>query len=188
MSSIRIILDKCTGCKLCVKACPFGAIEIKDKKAVIDFDKCTLCGACVPSCKFAAIDMKKTAEPTRDLSSYKDVWVFCEQKKGRVQSVSWELLGEGGKLAAKLGSELCAVLIGSGVEKGAQVRLEVSEGPPQVTVPRVVDLPCQQAKQLLESQGFPVQVQFNPEAFARFQNPPENAQVPPGTQVTIGCF
>ncbi|WP_433529212.1 Stk1 family PASTA domain-containing Ser/Thr kinase [Micromonospora sp. CA-263727] len=77
---------------------------------------------------------------------------------------------------------------GSGVEKGAQVRLEVSEGPPQVTVPRVVDLPCQQAKQLLESQGFPVQVQFNPEAFARFQNPPENAQVPPGTQVTIGCF
>ncbi len=77
---------------------------------------------------------------------------------------------------------------GSGVEKGAQVRLEVSEGLPQVAVPRVIDLPCQQAKQLLESQGFPVEVQFNPEATARFQNPPENAQVPPGTQITIGCF
>ncbi|RIV38418.1 Stk1 family PASTA domain-containing Ser/Thr kinase [Micromonospora radicis] len=77
---------------------------------------------------------------------------------------------------------------GSGVEKGAQIRLEVSEGPPLVTVPRVVDLPCQQAKQVLESQGFPVAVQFNPEAVARFQNPNENAQVPPGTQVTIGCF
>ncbi|TBL34306.1 PASTA domain-containing protein, partial [Verrucosispora sp. SN26_14.1] len=77
---------------------------------------------------------------------------------------------------------------GSGVEKGAQVRLEVSKGPPQVTVPRVVDLPCQQAKQVLESQGFQVSVQFNPNAVARFQNPSENAQVPPGSQITIGCF
>ncbi len=77
---------------------------------------------------------------------------------------------------------------GSGVEKGAQIRLEVSEGPPLVTVPRVIDLPCQQAKQVLESQGFPVAVQFNPEAVARFQNPNENAQVAPGTQITIGCF
>ncbi|MBX7264714.1 Stk1 family PASTA domain-containing Ser/Thr kinase [Micromonospora sp. Llam7] len=77
---------------------------------------------------------------------------------------------------------------GGGVERGAQIRLEVSEGPPLVTVPRVVDLPCQQAKQVLESQGFPVTVQFNPNAVTRFQNPNENAQVPPGTQITIGCF
>ncbi|GIJ25360.1 serine/threonine protein kinase [Micromonospora qiuiae] len=77
---------------------------------------------------------------------------------------------------------------GSGVEKGAQIRLEVSEGPPLVTVPRVVDLPCQQAKQALESQGFQVTLQFNPNAIARFQNPPENTQVPPGSQVTVGCF
>ncbi|GIJ77818.1 serine/threonine protein kinase [Micromonospora phaseoli] len=78
--------------------------------------------------------------------------------------------------------------VGSGVEKDAQVRLEVSKGPPQVTVPRVIDLPCQQAKQVLESQGFQVTVQFNPNAVTRFQNPNENAQVPPGTQITIGCF
>ncbi|MEV6814696.1 Stk1 family PASTA domain-containing Ser/Thr kinase [Micromonospora sp. NPDC051296] len=77
---------------------------------------------------------------------------------------------------------------GSGVVKGAQVRLEVSEGPPQVAVPRVIDLPCQQGKQVLESQGFPVEIQFNPEAVVRFQNPPENTPVPPGTPVTIGCF
>ncbi len=77
---------------------------------------------------------------------------------------------------------------GSGVERGAQIRLEVSEGPPLVTVPRVIDLPCQQAKQTLESQGFQVTVQFNPNAVARFQNPPENAQLAPGSQITIGCF
>ncbi|MFC0504464.1 Stk1 family PASTA domain-containing Ser/Thr kinase [Micromonospora costi] len=77
---------------------------------------------------------------------------------------------------------------GTGVEKGTQVKLDVSKGPPLVVVPRVVDLPCQQAQQLLQSQGFPVQVQFNPAAVVRFQSPGENSQVPPGTQITIGCF
>ncbi|MFG3704272.1 Stk1 family PASTA domain-containing Ser/Thr kinase [Micromonospora sp. NPDC047670] len=77
---------------------------------------------------------------------------------------------------------------GTGVERGAKVTLELSKGPPLVPVPRVVDLPCQQAKQVLESQRFPVVIQFNPNGIARFQNPPENTQVPPGTQVTIGCL
>ncbi|TDC81310.1 Stk1 family PASTA domain-containing Ser/Thr kinase [Micromonospora sp. KC606] len=77
---------------------------------------------------------------------------------------------------------------GAGVERGAKVRLELSKGPPQVILPRVVDLPCQQAKQQLEALGFPVNVQFNPNGIVRFQNPGENAPLPPGTQVTIGCL
>ncbi|MCW3842382.1 Stk1 family PASTA domain-containing Ser/Thr kinase [Micromonospora yasonensis] len=77
---------------------------------------------------------------------------------------------------------------GAGVEKGAQVKLEISKGPPQVAVPRVIDMPCQQAKQVLESQGFPVNIQLNPNGVARFQNPPENTPVPPGTQVTVTCL
>lgn len=77
---------------------------------------------------------------------------------------------------------------GTGVEKGAQVKLDVSKGPAQVPVPRVVDLPCQQAKQVLESQGFPVNIQLNPNGVARFQNPGENTPVPPGTTVTVTCL
>lgn len=77
---------------------------------------------------------------------------------------------------------------GTGVEKGAQVKLEVSKGPPEVVVPRVIDLPCPQAQQLLEAQNLTVSVQFNPNGTVRFQNPGENTSVPPGTQVVLGCL
>ena len=50
------------------------------------------------------------------MSAYKDVWVFCEQKKGVIQTISFELLGEGKKLAKKLGVKLCAVILGSDLE------------------------------------------------------------------------
>ena len=115
-NSITVLLDKCVGCTLCVKACPFGAIHMANKKAVIDMAKCTLCGACVPVCKFTAIELVKETGGTKDFSSYKDVWVFCEQKKGIIQTISFELLGEGKKLAKKLGVKLCAVILGHGIE------------------------------------------------------------------------
>lgn len=102
---------------MCVKACPFGAIVIENKKAVIDLDKCTLCGACVEPCKFEAIVIQEKEEKAKvDFSAYKDVWVFAEQKKGNIQSISFELLGKGRELADKLGVDLCAVFLGSGME------------------------------------------------------------------------
>ncbi|NQT32844.1 MAG: 4Fe-4S binding protein [Candidatus Omnitrophica bacterium] len=105
---------------LCVKACPFGAIEMKSRKAVIDLTKCTLCGACVPECKFDAIIIQKKEEPKDDFSSYKDVWVFAEQKKGKVQSVAFELLGKGRELADQLKSDLCAVLLGENTDESSK--------------------------------------------------------------------
>ena len=118
-SKIKILLEKCTGCTLCVRVCPFGAIKVENKKALIDLSKCNLCGACIDSCKFSAIILEKSTGAKKDLSAYKDVWVFCEQKKGAVQTISYELLGEGKKLAKKLGGKLCAVLLGDKIESKA---------------------------------------------------------------------
>ena len=113
--AIRVLNEKCVGCSLCEKVCPFAAIEMREKLAVIDLTKCTLCGACVDACNFDAIEMREQAAPTEDLSQYKDVWVYVEQNEGHIESVTFELLGEGRKLADDLEMDLCAVLLGDGV-------------------------------------------------------------------------
>jgi electron transfer flavoprotein alpha subunit len=108
---IKVITDKCYGCKVCAPSCPFGIIEIIDKKAVIK-DGCNLCGACVTACKFKAIEITREVETTIDKSLYKGVWVFAEQREGKLANVTLELLGEGRKLADELKEPLVAVILG----------------------------------------------------------------------------
>lgn len=47
-----------------------------------------------------------------NIQDYHGVWVFAEQRDGKLMSVVAELLGEGQKLAREIGTELCAVLLG----------------------------------------------------------------------------
>jgi beta-lactam-binding protein with PASTA domain/tRNA A-37 threonylcarbamoyl transferase component Bud32 len=77
---------------------------------------------------------------------------------------------------------------GTGVEKGAEIKLDVSEGPPLVTLPRVVGLPCQQAKAQLEGMQLQVNIQVNPNGTVAVQNPGENTQVAPATQIVLVCL
>jgi len=119
MSGIFILKDKCVGCMLCVKACPFGAIEVIEKLAQVK-DNCNLCGACVTACPVNAILIEREESAAVDFNLYRGVWIFIEQKRGSIQSISYELLGEGRKLAEKLGTELSAVLLGEGIENKAE--------------------------------------------------------------------
>ncbi len=115
--AIRVITEKCVGCKLCIPTCAQGAITYVDKKAVIDVIKCNYCGACIDACKkFKAILIEIDRKVSdQDLSLYKGVWVYAEQRNGEIASVVYELLNEGRKLAEQLGEELSAVLLGDGV-------------------------------------------------------------------------
>ena len=124
MSGIQVITEKCVGCKLCLKSCPYGAISMEEKLAVIDYGLCTLCGACVGACKFDAIVLRRVRGGTEDLASYRGVWVVAEQKGGVIQSVTYELLGAGRSLADQREVELAAVLIGDNLEKAAAELIE----------------------------------------------------------------
>jgi NADH:ubiquinone oxidoreductase subunit F (NADH-binding)/(2Fe-2S) ferredoxin len=54
--SYRVIAEKCTGCALCVKVCPTGAIKGPRKEPHnLDQSKCIKCRACYEVCKFDAI-------------------------------------------------------------------------------------------------------------------------------------
>jgi len=108
------VKETCTGCGVCVRACPFGAIEVMEGKARIG-DACTLCTVCVRSCPYHAITIERPAVPVERFADYKGIWVVAEHEGGSLKSVSFELLGEGGRLAKKLGEELAAVLVGSDV-------------------------------------------------------------------------
>ncbi|MDG4827120.1 Stk1 family PASTA domain-containing Ser/Thr kinase [Asanoa sp. WMMD1127] len=76
---------------------------------------------------------------------------------------------------------------GAGVEPGAKIELQVSEGPPQLLVPRLIGLPCQQAVQQLQGMGLTPNPQINPNGTVFAQQPNENTPVAPQSQVVLFC-
>jgi NADH-quinone oxidoreductase subunit F len=54
-----IIPEKCTGCMVCMRNCPGGAITGSRKEVhVIDAALCTRCGICMSMCKFEAVGVR----------------------------------------------------------------------------------------------------------------------------------
>lgn len=60
-----------------------------------------------------------TEHVTESTIEYRDVWIFIEQESGSINTVSFELLGEGRRLADDLGDKLVAVILGRDVNEMA---------------------------------------------------------------------
>lgn len=140
----RLLDGKCISCGArCESSCPVNCISMNEAgEPVIVAEKCIGCLKCVKVCPAQALEMTFTAEEQKILeqlaaagtattaedddpeaaaiakmqAQYRGVWVFIEQNDGEAAKVSWELLGKGQELAAKLQVELCAVVIGHKVE------------------------------------------------------------------------
>lgn len=50
------------------------------------------------------------------IEEFKDIWVFCEQREGKLMNTDFELISEGRKLADQRGASLVGVLLGDKVE------------------------------------------------------------------------
>lgn len=55
-----------------------------------------------------------------DIGAFKDIWVFCEQRDGKLMETDFELLSEGRKLADERGVDLVGVLLGDNVKNLAK--------------------------------------------------------------------
>ena len=60
--------------------------------------------------------MKQANFVNTNTEEFHGVWVYCEQRRGRLMSTDLELISEGRKLADELGTELCGVLLGDEVD------------------------------------------------------------------------
>jgi electron transfer flavoprotein alpha subunit len=126
---VEIIVEKCTGCEFCLRACPYGAIDMVEDRARFN-DNCTQCGACASACTFGAITAESAYTRDLDVSRYGGLWVVAEHLHGELRRGTLELLGEGRRLADKLGVELGAVLLGEDV--GALATSLISHGADKV--------------------------------------------------------
>ena len=113
-----IDIQKCVGCRKCVKVCPAEAIEMyftpEELKVLAQLE------AQAKTAEKPEAEEEEDAEVAAKLKLYRGVWVFTEQTEGQPAVVSWELLGVGGDLAKARGVELCSVVIGENAEKLCQ--------------------------------------------------------------------
>ena len=119
MAQIAVLERKCTGCGLCQKNCPFGAIDMKDGKPELNA-ACKVCGICVKNCPEKAILKLETKVESVDKSLWNHILVFAEVSGGRLHPVSLELIGKAQELAKPVGFKVNAILVGSGVSAYAE--------------------------------------------------------------------
>ena len=56
-----------------------------------------------------------------EINEFSDIWVFCEQREGKLMNTDFELISEGRKLADERGSKLVGILLGGeGIEAAAR--------------------------------------------------------------------
>jgi electron transfer flavoprotein alpha subunit len=112
-----ILIEKCIGCRKCVKICPSDALEMfltpEEEKLLAELEA----GGVVEEEEEEETGEEETKT---DVKVWKGVWVFVEQNNGKAHPVSWELLGVGRTLANDLGVELAAFVLGSEVKALAE--------------------------------------------------------------------
>ena len=57
--TLKLNVEKCTGCTMCILVCPHAVFQLANKKAcIINRDRCMECGACARNCPEDAISVK----------------------------------------------------------------------------------------------------------------------------------
>lgn len=102
-------LQKCIGCRRCVRICPAEAIEIFFTPEQLQILKQL-------EAQSVAAEAPVQEDPiAAKLREYRGVWIYVEHSEGQPAHVSWELLGAGAELAKARKSEVSVVILGDQV-------------------------------------------------------------------------
>jgi electron transfer flavoprotein alpha subunit/NAD-dependent dihydropyrimidine dehydrogenase PreA subunit len=106
--------EACIGCEACVSVCSYAALEMVDGIAVVNAN-CTACAACLDVCPVGALSLPERRRRGVEVDDYRGVWVWVEQFDGSAHPISWEMMGQGRRLADVLGTQLTACVLGEGM-------------------------------------------------------------------------
>lgn len=96
-----------------INICPFGAIEYRDNKLVVNA-ACKTCGICAKRGPKGVMSIVEEASgPTINKDEWKGVAVYIELELDNVHPVSYELIGKARELASVINHPVYAVLITS---------------------------------------------------------------------------
>ncbi len=119
MDFLKFDSDKCSLCGICVEKCPFAALTIEGSGIEVG-ESCRMCGLCVRNCPEKAIRFEQKAKSV-DKNLWKHFLIYVEQELGEIHPVTYELIGEARKMAAKVGYEVnCVIVGGAGTRENAE--------------------------------------------------------------------
>ncbi|MBU1075668.1 MAG: electron transfer flavoprotein subunit alpha [Spirochaetes bacterium] len=121
---MEIIVDaeKCTGCSICVKKCPFNVITIDNRLAIIG-DGCTYCNACVEVCPFQAIKIFKDDKQHVNIEGHEGIMVFGETREKKLANVAIELISKARELADQIKTKVITVILGDKISDLAKIAI-----------------------------------------------------------------
>ncbi len=77
----RVVETLCVGCELCMKDCPYTAIQMKEKEGLVVAEitdkRCAACGICMGACEYNAIELGTL----RDEAIYERIEALCDKLK-----------------------------------------------------------------------------------------------------------
>lgn len=102
-----------------VDICPFKAMEEKNGKLEITAG-CKMCRLCVKKGPKGVVEFVEEEGPKVDKSLWKGIAVYVDHVEGNIHPVTYELIGKGRELAAKINHPVYAIFIGHNIKSKAK--------------------------------------------------------------------
>ncbi|UWP60907.1 electron transfer flavoprotein subunit alpha [Ruminococcus gauvreauii] len=110
---------RCDLCEECIRSCPFQALTMEASGIRVG-ETCRMCGVCIKCCPQQAIRFEQKAG-TVNKKEWRDILIYAEQEECGIHPVAYELIGEAGKLAGRVGYHVnCILLGGPGTTENAE--------------------------------------------------------------------